>query len=203
VFRALSAQNHQYDLPFQYAGTVINTSFKYQPLTNNQTTLGAKNGYQFLWKVAEAKADKPFVQFTFLNNKSYYTISSLVDDNTSMYFTRLGANDPNFNLRSEPSYIIRKKAANATFVNVVEIHGKYDTNNEASFNAYPLVEKIEMLQNDANYSIAKVTIDKKELVLIQCNKAVADSSEHTVAIGTTSFQWQGAYTVLYQGKSIK
>lgn len=203
IFRAVSAQNHQYDLPFQYAGTVINASFKYQSVTNNQVTLGTKNGYQFLWKVAEAKADKPFVQFTFLNNKSYYTISSLVDATTNMYFTRLGANDPDFNLRSEPSYIIRKKAANATFVNVVEIHGKYDTNNEVSYNAYPLVENIEMLQDDANYTIAKVTIDKKELVLIQCNKPVVESEEHAITIGNDHFKWQGAYIVLYQGKIIK
>src|SRR6185436_2616515 len=98
-----------YDLPFQYSGQFINTSFKYISSTNKQETLGTKNGYQFIWKEAEASVNNGTVQFTFLNNSTYYSISSLIEDSAQLFFTRTGANDPNFNLRREPSYIIRKK----------------------------------------------------------------------------------------------
>ena len=196
-FRALSQHQHQYDLPFQYLGTVINTSFKYQAFTNNQTILGAKNGYQFLWKEAEAKALKLLSQFTFLNNKAYYTISSLTDDSSKIYFTRLGANDPNFNLRRDPAYIIRKNGSNKTFVNVIEIHGNYDTNNEVSNSAYPSVENIALLQDDETYTVAKIIINKKTLLVIQCNGVNETSKKHTLTIDNETINWQGPYTVIY------
>ncbi|MBC7721036.1 MAG: alginate lyase family protein [Pedobacter sp.] len=200
IFRALSAMQHQYDLPFQYLGTVINTSFKYKSFTATQTTLGTKNGYQFLWKEAEANAVKPLSQFTFLNNKTYYTISSLVDDSTKMYFTSLGANDPNFNLRRDPAYIIRKKGGNQTFVNVVEIHGKYDGNLEASTNANSSIQKIELLQDDEDYSVAKIIINNKILLIIQCNKNFDLTKKHTLKINDNQIDFVGSYTVLFDGK---
>lgn len=203
LFRAVSATQHQYDLPFQYLGTVINTSFKYKPFTTSQTTLGIKNGYQFLWKEAEANAVKPLSQFTFLNNKTYYTISSLVDDSTKMYFTRLGANDPNFNLRREPAYIVRKKGGNQTFVNVIEIHGKYDGNLESSTDANSSIQKIELLQDDADYSVAKITINNKTLLIAQCNKNVGNAASHSIKITDKTITWLGPYTILYDEKIIK
>lgn len=202
-FRLLSSKQHQYDLPFQYLGTVINTSFKYQAFTNNQTTLGAKSGYQFLWKEASAKASNALTQFTFLNSKTYYTISSYTDDSTNLYFTRLGANDPNFNLRRDPAYIIRKKGANQTFVNVVEIHGSYDTNNEVSVTAYPKVENIIILRDDDAYLIAQISINKKLLVVAQSNKNIAANTKHIVKINGIDVHWVGPYTVIYDLQTLQ
>jgi hypothetical protein len=202
-FRLLSSKQHQYDLPFQYLGTVINTSFKYQAFTNNQTTLGTKSGYQFLWKEASAKASNGLTQFTFLNNKAYYTISSNTDDSTNLYFTRLGANDPNFNLRRNPAYIIRKKGTNQTFVNVVEIHGKYDTNNEVSISAYPKVEEIKVLCDDADYLIAQIKINGKLLLVAQANKNTTTSTAHTVKLSGSELHWVGPYTVIYNNQTLQ
>jgi len=36
IFNATSAEDHQYDLPFQYNGNLINTSFKYNANTKNR-----------------------------------------------------------------------------------------------------------------------------------------------------------------------
>ena len=103
IFYATSDAVHQYDLPFQYNGQVISTSFPYQSYTSKQEVLGNKNGYQFLWKEAEATLSNTTGQFTFLNNNTYYTLSTLVADSMQVFFTRSGAGDPNFNLRREPS----------------------------------------------------------------------------------------------------
>lgn len=202
LFTASSATEHKYDLPFQYLGTVINTSFKYIPFTSSQSTLGKKNGYQYLWKEAEADAVESLAQFTFLNTKTYYTISSLVDSNNKMLFTRIGANDPNFNLRREPAYIIRKKGTNEIFVNVIEIHGNYDTNMEASFDAKPSVQKIELLQNDADYSVAKILVGNKQLLIAQCNKNIGNTIRHSLMVNNQRIVFTGPYTVLYNGKNL-
>lgn len=201
-FRTIAKDVHQYDLPFQYLGTVINTSFKYQSFTTNQSTLGTKNGYQFLWKEAEAKALKPLTQFTFLNNKTYYTISSITDDSTKLFFTRLGANDSNFNLRRDPAYIIRKIGANKTFVNVIEIHGNYDTNNEISVDAYPKVENILLLRDDANYLVAKIVVNGKILMVAQSNKSNSKNTAHKITINGAEINWLGPFTVIYNNQTL-
>ena len=202
IFNVTSAEEHQYDLPFQYNGQFINTSFKYKADTKKQEALGNKNGYQFLWKEAQGFAEDTTVQFTFLNGKTYYSISSLVLDKAELFFTRAGANDPNFNLRHEPSFIIRKKGKNQAFINVVEIHGNFDSRNEFSSNAYPSVQQIKLLQNDIDYSVAEIMIDGKQLLIAQCNKNFNPTTKHSIKKENINIEWNGPYTVLYQGKKL-
>ena len=204
VFNALSAEQHQYDLPFQYTGILMSTNYKYSPFLTTQTTLGKKNGYQYLWKEAEATVQNhPFSQFTFLDTKAFYTISSLTDDSTKIFFTRIGANDPNFNLRHEPAYILRKKGTNQSFVNVIEMHGIYDANGEKSTDAYSLVKNIELIQNDADYSVVNITFDNKSLLVIQRNRNFDSNAANAVTVKGKSYNFKGNYTVLYDEKIVK
>ncbi len=196
MFNVSSADHHQYDLPFQYNGQLISTSFKYNSFSNNQETLGNKNGYQFLWKEAEAMVKDTLAQFTFLNNRTFYTVSSLIQGEASLFLTRTGANDPDFNLRHEPAFIIRKKGTNESFVSVIEIHGKFDPVAEFTTNAYPSVKQIKLLQNDDAYSIAEILVDNKKLLIAQCNNDFDSTAKHTIQ----AINWTGPYTVLYDGK---
>lgn len=196
IFKAASAEEHQYDLPFQYNGQFINTSFKYIPETKKLETLGMKNGYQFLWKEAEATVADTTIQFTFLNANTYYTVSSWVQGQAKIFFTRSGANDPNFNLRREPAMIIRKNGKNQAFINVIEIHGNYDPINEFSTNSYPALQQIKLLQNDDTYTVAEIIYQGKKLQIAQCNNNTGTQVAH-VAQG---IRWTGAFTVLYNGK---
>jgi len=198
LFNATASKPTQFDLPFQYNGQLINTSFKYQPATKTQETLGKKNGYQFLWKEAEASVKDTIAQFTFLNNRTYYTISSLVEDSASLFFTRIGANDPNFNLRREPAYIIRKNGQKQMFLNIIEIHGSYDPIIEYSANTYPSVENIKLLEND-DYTVTEISINGKKLVIAQSNKIFNKETKHTAK----GINWTGPFTVLYDNKFLK
>ena len=196
IFNAASPDEHQYDLPFQYNGQFINASFKYTPGTNKLETLGAKNGYQFIWKEAEASVADTTIQFTFLNANTYYTVSSWVKGPAKIFFTRSGANDPNFNLRREPAMIIRKNGKTQAFINVIEIHGNYDPINEFSTDAYPALQQIKLLQNDDTYTVAEITYGGKKLQIVQCNNNTGAQVAH-VALG---IKWTGPFTVLYDGK---
>lgn len=200
IFKVASPDEHQYDLPFQYKGQLISTSFKYIANTKKQETLGAKNGYQFLWKEAEAKVQDTIAQFTILNKNSFYTISSLIDGQAEIFLTSTGANDPNFNVRKEPSYIIRKKASNQIFLNIFEIHGDYDPVLELSSNAYSTVQQLKILQNDEDFTVAQITIDNKKLQVIQCNKNVDKTANHNLKIGNKTIDWKGPFTIVYDEK---
>lgn len=198
IFNTTSAEIHQYDLPFHYNGHLINTSVKYTAHTNKQEILGDKNGYQYFWKEAEASASDTTVSVTFLNDRTYYTVSSLITGQAQLFFTRLGANDPNFNLRHEPSFVIRKKGTDQTFLNVLEVHGKFDPIAEFSTDAYSTVKSIKLLQSDVQYTVAEMNVNGKRLVIAQCNKQFDTNRSHTAA----GINWVGPFAVLYDGKKL-
>jgi len=203
IFNAASGDEHQYDLPFQYNGHLISTNFKYTSNTKKQETLGNKNGYQFLWKEAEAMLKDTMAQFTFLNNRTYYSISSLIEADAQIFFTRSGANDPNFNLRHEPAYIIRKKGNKKSFINVIEIHGSFDPIMEYSSGAYPSVQSIKLLRDDDEFSIAEIIVAGKQLLIAQCNKDLTAESKHTFNSDGKTITWTGPFTVLYDAKILQ
>jgi hypothetical protein len=203
IFNTKATGDHQYDLPFQFNGQFIHASFPYHAAMNKQETLGTKNGYQYLWKEATATAADTTVQFTFLNNSSFYTVSSLVQDTAQLFFTRIGANDPNFNLRHEPAFIIRKKGKDQVFISVIEFHGNYDAVNEFSTNSTPAVQQIKLLENDADFTVVAITVSGKRLVIAQCNRDFGIQSNHALKVNGESIEWKGPYSLLYQGKQLK
>ncbi len=203
LFKTTSTSLHQFDLPFNYSGTVINTNFKYTPAINSMKALGNKNGYQFLWKEAEARLAAPLAQFTFLNDKSFYTISSLVTDSAQIFFTRIGANDPNFNLRRDPSYIFRSKSVSPTFLNVIELHGNYSPTAEVASGAYSSLTGIELLQDDANYTVGKITFKNKSILLVQSNKNIEINQKHVFKKADHDLEWVGPYAIFYNKQLIK
>jgi oligo-alginate lyase len=203
IFKAASSSPHQYDFPFQYNGQLISTSFKYTAHTKTQETLSKKNGYQFIWKEATGTVADTTICFTFLNGRTYYSLSSLIQDSATVFFTRSGAGDPQFNLRRQPSYIIRKNAASHVFVNMVEIHGQYDPVNEFSTGAYASVKKIQLVLNNNDYTVAAITLEGgNELLLFLCNKNFGNTQPHAVVAGNKQHNWTGPCSVLYNNKPL-
>lgn len=198
IFTTTATEEHQYDLPFHYNGQLISTSVKYNPYTMKLETLGSKNGYQFLWKEAEAIAADTLVQLTFLNDRTYYTVSSLVQGQAQVFFTRSGANDPDFNLRHEPAMIIRKKSLSPSFISVTEIHGNFDPILEFSTNSYASVKEIKLLQRDEQYTVAELSVNDKKLIIAQVNKDFDDTKVHTAS----GLSWTGPFVVLFDGKKL-
>lgn len=199
LFNVAAPDKSRFDLPFHYNGQLIHTSATYNAFTSRQETLGKKNGYQFLWKEAEATVEDTLFQLTFLNDRTYYSISSLVQGKADVFFTRTGANDPNFNLRHEPAFVIRKSGKQAAFISVIEIHGKFDPVMEFSTSAYPSVQEIRLLQNDGNYTVAEIIMEGKKLQIAQCNKSFSKTAAHSAH----NINWTGPYIVLYEGKPLK
>jgi oligo-alginate lyase len=203
IFNIASEEEHQYDLPFHYNGQLIKTSFKYVPFIQRQETAGKKNGYQFLWKEAEASVADTTVQLTFLNDRTYYTISSWVQDSALLLLTRSGANDPDFNLRHEPAFITRKKGKDQVFINVIEIHGKFDPVMEFSVNAAPSAQSIR-LRYDSEESIGvEMMIEGKKLLIVQEKKNFDTEQARLYTVDDFNLEWKGPVAVFYDYELLK
>jgi hypothetical protein len=194
IFNVTSSKENQYDLPFYYLGQLISTNFNYttpkvlSPLEN-------ANGYQHLWNEGVGSSTNNNAKITWLNKERFYTLTTLVSENDSLIFTRIGAKDPNFNLRKDPGFIVRKKDnKNAQFISVIESHGHYSPVSEIATNAFSTIKNIRVVFANENYiaiSIETVNNNKK-LVAISLNDA-SKTSNHKIVIEDKLVEWTGAY----------
>lgn len=189
-----SKKQHQYDLPFYYFGQIISTSFNYNT-PKTLATLGSKYGYKHLWKEGSGKAKSESIQFTWLDNRRFYTITSATNKNDEIILARIGANDPEFNLRKDPSIIIRKKGAkNTIYASIIESHGTYDPIKEVANNAYSNFSKIEILNDSTNYTAIKIQFKEgKEKIVILSNVDSDKNKKHSININNKTYKWVGSY----------
>jgi len=194
VNKVQSNKKNQYDLPFHYFGQIISTSFKYD-VPKTLSTLGDKFGYNHLWKEGAGIASASSIQFTWLDHRRFYTITSATNKEDEIILARVGANDPEFNLRKDPSIIIRKKnTQNTVYASIIESHGTYDPIKEVAKNAYSNFSKIDVLSDDANYTALKIQFaDNKEKTIILSNLNNDKNKTHTLTINGKNYSWTGFY----------
>ena len=94
---------------------------------------------------------------TWLDGNRYYTVKTAAGGEGEVIFGRTGANDPNFNLISEPVMIVRRKAKDALFASVIEPHGYFNEAEERSLEARGAIQNIRVLADDPNGSVIQVT----------------------------------------------
>jgi hypothetical protein len=195
VFKVQGTKNHTFDLPFYYIGQFIYTNTKYTPFNDKQIPMGTSDGYQHLWKEAEATPNG-MMQFTWLSGNRYYSVSSAADSATTVYFARIGANDPDFNLRREASVILRKRSSSAVFASVIEPHGMWDGTIEISRDAYSTIRNITVLGTSEVGTAVKV--ERKtglSWIILVSNKAASDSEKRTMTVNNVTYSWTGNIAV--------
>lgn len=193
VLRVVSQEAHQYDLPFYYMGHLVNTNVKYTAYDTQRSALGTANGYQHLWKEAEGKAAGS-VKVTWLSGGRYYTVVSAADTSTSILFTRIGAGDPNFNLRNEPAFMLRQNATSHVFVSVIEPHGFFDPVPELSVGATGNVESITVLASTDEGTVVEI-VGKNSLrwVFMVANGPASETERHMISANGVQYSWVGNY----------
>ena len=148
-----------------------------------------------MWKEGFGKAGAENIKFSWLDHVSFYTLTSVTQQDDELLLVSLGANDPNFNLRRDAGLIIRKKnVQQASYINVIETHGSYSTVTEAAINASSSIITVEKVYEDENY--IGVSIKNKNgtsflFVFATANNSV--SEKHTLEIKGTTYSWVGTY----------
>ena len=196
IFDVKSNEVHQYDLPYYYFGQFLSTNFKYET-PKMLEPLGSKNGYQHLWKEGFASVKDKNTKFTWMNNNQFYSLTSLTSSNDQIILARIGANDPEFNLRRDPAFIIRKKdTQNTTFVTALETHGSYGYVSESAKNAYSNIDQLEIVFQDTIYIGIKITDKKGIKTLLLLNTKINDAlQKNEISLDNKVYKWTGNYFI--------
>jgi len=191
---------HSYDLPFHYNGHLIETNFEVQADPLSRTPLSTKNGYQYLWKVAEASPENGLSQVTWLLDKKFYSISSAVPSGTKIVFIQVGANDPNFNLKNEPGFMLRTKTNDGVaFASVIEPHGDYNPTVEYTLGSHSRVKSVSHFEGGA---AEYILIETKDGNFVGLGLGAEDNpaGTHSVDVDGNTISWTGGAKLFHSEK---
>ncbi len=194
ILKVTSNKENQYDLPFYFMGQVMEENFEYET-PSPLSALGQKNGYEHLFLEGKGKPVSDNIKFAWLGSGNFYTLTSVTDPSDELLFTRLGANDPEFNLRRDAALMIRRKnSKNTIFVSVIEPHGNYSPVSEFAVNSNSNIAKLETVHDDENYTGVAITdIKGNRQLFILANNDSSQSSEHQLKINDKDYKWTGPY----------
>ena len=198
VFKVNSENPNQYDLPIWFQGHLIQTNFEYKKEATGLSPLGEGHGYQHLWKEATGKPTGNTASISWFSNYKFYSMTSVVSETDDLILTKLGANDPEFNLRNDPAFIIRKKnSKNATFASVIEPHGTYSPVTEIPLYPFSSIENVELLVDEADYTAVRFSNKAgKQWLLLLANENAAKEAMHQLVIKGVSYKWTGPFEII-------
>ncbi len=196
LFRIENEGSSTYELPFYNRGHLMNTSFEYE-INKSLPVMGQKYGYEHLWEEANGELDGDGSQITWFNGTHFYSLTSSTEKGDKGIFGRIGANDPNFNLRRDPVFIYRRENTGSTlFANVIEIHGKYDPSDEIPHNLFSSVAQISVLTDTKEYSAVQFELtNQRTYVFCISNQDTEGQSVHSLELQENVVEWVGPFTL--------
>lgn len=194
ILKVTSDNTNQYDLPFYFMGQVIQTNFEYEA-PKVLETLGKKNGYQHLWTEGYGKAKDENIKLSWLQNRKFYTLTSTALADDDLLFVRIGANDPEFNLRRDAGLILRRKdTQRTTFVSVIESHGSYSPVTESAVNSKSNIARVKIVHDEEKYTAITIEdLNGNVNMLILSNLDAVIDSKHKLKSNNKEYQWVGPY----------
>jgi len=169
VFVVDADAKHMYDLPYHFLGEIIDAQFELNTALNRLEPLGESSGYEHLWRIADGHSSGTNAGFTWMLNHQFYSLTTLVDENTDLIFTRIGANDPHFNLRAEPAFIVRQnQAEDHIFASVIECHGDNNPNTEIVSNQEKMTKSLS-LHREGEVLLLRIVTNKDSIIELLVN----------------------------------
>ena len=197
IFKISSETKNQYDLPFYFMGQVMKVNFEYDSPSTLQRS-GEKNGYQHLYLEGQGSPAFDNTKFSWMGNGKFYTLTSVTDSSDELLFTRLGANDPEFNLRRDAAFMIRRKGARDTvFATAVEPHGSYSPVSETAVNSNSNISDLQVVYDDENYTAVSIEdLAGQTSIFFLSNRDASASRQHQVVIGDQDIPMDRALPLL-------
>jgi oligo-alginate lyase len=191
VVRAVSATEHDYDLPFYYLGTFLQTNGTLAQDPTVRQPLGTGHGYEHLWLEAEGTATGS-LQFTWINGERYYTLTSAAASGRRFSLVRIGANDPKFNLRHDPGLILHARGTAQVFASVLEPHGAWDGTREFTTGGFPAIKSVEVVAATDEGTVVKIA-GEGGLAWTLClsNRPAGAGGAHRVEAAGEVYRWEG------------
>ena len=194
IMKVVSNKANKYDFPYYFLGQVLNTNFDYK-VPETLKALGSKNGYQHLYVEGIGKSKEENTKFSWLNKGKFYSLTTVSDSNDDILFTRIGANDPEFNLRREAAIMLRRKnTKNTLFVSAIEAHGNYSPISESAVNSNSNIAVLKVVLDTEAYTAVSITnINGHTKLFITANTNASKEVKHNIKINDKNYEWSGSY----------
>ncbi len=193
LFSVQAPPGTRYDLPLYYMGELMSTNQKVK--TNSDLLpMGRESGYQHLWLEGQADAAGDLFRMTWFDNMNFYTVTSVVSPDDKLLFTRIGANDPSFNLRRDPGLIHRRTSGSTLFASLYEMHGRYSYADEIPINSFSSINNVEVVDASEKYMALQFELKSGEQYqFVFSLKDDRSSSQHAIGSGDARLTWTGVY----------
>lgn len=198
IFRVESATENQYDLPIWFQGHFLDANFELNTESEIRSAMGKDHGYQHLWKEASGIPSGEMAQITWFSNYKFFSATSAINPNDEFILSRVGANDPQFNLRHDAGLIQRRKAAkNTVFVTVIEPHGDYSPVTEIPNQPFSNIESVKVLYDDNRYTAVNLkTKSGYSCTFLVANENASADASHELTIADKKYKWVGNFTLI-------
>ncbi|MEZ9599519.1 chondroitin lyase, partial [Vibrio sp. 10N.286.46.A8] len=109
-----------------------------------------------------------------------------------------GANDPDFNLKSEPALILRQSGQNHVFASVLETHGYFNESIEASVGARGLVKSVSVVGHNSVGTVVRIQTTSGNTYHYGISNQAEDTQQatHTVEFAGETYSWEGSFAQL-------
>lgn len=196
VLNVFGSGKRKYDLPLHFSGQFITSNPPLKAQTERLQPLGGANGYQHLWRLAEASvAAEELFSLTWLAGDRFYTYSAKAEEPLEVVLTELGANDPQLNLRRERAVILRlRDGGRNTFLSTLEVHGEYNSVEEFTIGSEGSINSIDRFSDGARDVIRIVNRQRDERFLALSYNPDAGLA-HSVRVAGREFAWNGYFGV--------
>lgn len=193
LFNVQNEKENQLDLPVYFNGQILNANFKYNRL-NQYKILGEKHGYEHLIVDAESAQLPQTASLSWMQGNSFYTVSALTSSSTKFFVTRLGANDPNYNLRSQMGLVWRNPGEkNTKLVTVYEMHGNYNPVSEAVSQSEGSVKKIGLFEGENENVALLLGLKNDKKIQLLLDLKFEGTIQNEIRVDGQIFTWQGNY----------
>jgi len=192
VMRGDSDAQHTYDLPLHFKGQLIETSLPFVHETSGLTPLGTDAGYQHLWRTAQTQPVAAGVvsDMSVVIGNKFYTMTHTSNRPLTAYLTRLGANDPDNNLRNEQAMILRAEDEDVSFFSVYERHGRYDNDEEVTVFSGGSVQTLNM-ERSGTVDIYSLAPEEGGIIYLLMADNPAPDIPHILTHQGESISWTG------------
>lgn len=192
VLRGKSDTTHTYDLPTHFKGQLIETDLPFVHATGGLTPLGYEAGYQHLWRTAETPPLEAgrVSDLSLVIDDQFYTLTHMADRPLTAYLARLGANDPDNNLRNEQAMILRTESEDVSYFSVYERHGRYDNDEEITVYTGGSVEDLFMERVGSTDVYTLVPENGLSVHLLFSDDTDLEA-EHSITLGSEVISWTG------------
>lgn len=195
VFRVRSATAVSADLPVHFASQLMTSSVDLETTLTNFKPLGKSAGYQHVLREAGGRVDEQSFAVSWYTDRQFFTQVHTATPGDSLIFARVGANDPNFNLRRDAFYLQRKAPARQhTFASVTAAHGTYSPVSEIPIRSYSESIVPTIVLDHQAYTALTVDVGATHTwTLIIANQSEDEQTSHALKLNGSTLQWTGPY----------